>query len=120
MWRELDLAVTEEELQANVEALARLLGWRTLHIRPARTKHGWVTPVSGDGEGFPDLLALRDERQVVAELKTETGRLSRKQRAWLEAFRNVGAEVYVWRPRHWRSGEIEAVLRGEHDGRARL
>lgn len=110
--RALDRAVSEAELQANVLELARLLGWRTFHARPARTQDGWVTPVAGDGKGFPDVLALRGERLVVAELKTEAGRLEPEQRAWLDAFRAAGAAVYVWRPRHWRSGEIEDVLRG--------
>jgi hypothetical protein len=102
--------VTEAELQASVLELAEYLGWLRAHFRPAMTKHGWRTPVAGDGKGFPDLVLLR-ERLVVAELKGDRGSVRPEQRRWLEAFARAGIEVYVWTPSEWQDGVIECVLR---------
>src|SRR5215813_9770420 len=49
----------------------------TLNVEPgtlaAEAATGWRTAVSGDGAGFPDLLLVRAERLVVAELKVGRG-----------------------------------------------
>lgn len=88
-----------------------MLGWKTLHLRPAMNRSGnWRTPVAGDGAGFPDLLLARD-RIVCAELKSERGRVRVEQAEWLRALKRAGAEVHLWRPEHWVDGTIEAVLR---------
>lgn len=104
--------MTEAELEAGVIELARLLGWRCAHFRAARTLHGWRTPVTADGAGFPDLLALKDGRILAAELKSTRGRVSSEQAGWLEAFERAGGSCHVWRPADWTSGAIEGVLRG--------
>lgn len=88
----------EKDWQKQVIDLARILKWRVAHFRPAMTKHGWVTPVAADGKGFPDLLLTRDDRLVVAELKSDTGKLAVDQTIWLAAFEAAGAETYIWRP----------------------
>jgi len=46
---------------------------------------------------------------VIAELKSETGKLSSVQRDWIAALELAKAEVYVWRPSDWP--QVEAVLR---------
>jgi hypothetical protein len=103
--------LTEARLQAAVIDLAHLFGYRIAHFRPARTADGgWRTAVQGDGEGFPDCFMVRAGRAIAAELKSERGRLTPAQAAWLEAMAAAGVEVYVWRPSHWRSGQVEAVL----------
>ena len=91
------LSVSEAEWQRDVIDLARTLGWRIAHFRPALTKHGWRTPVAADGAGFPDLILVRD-RVIAAELKSRTGKTSAEQDAWLAAFAAAGAEAHVWRP----------------------
>jgi Holliday junction resolvase len=103
--------MSETELLQVVLETASLFRWRTLHLRPARTAAGWRTAVSGDGAGFPDVLAVRGDRIIAAELKSNRGRLTDLQEAWLEALRPV-ADVFVWRPESWLSGEIQRVLRG--------
>jgi hypothetical protein len=102
-------ALTEKDWMRQVVDLARLLGWRVAHFRPAMTKHGWVTPVAADGKGFPDLLCTRRGRLLVAELKSDSGKIAPEQEVWLEAFRAAGAEVFVWRPAD--ADEVLGILR---------
>jgi len=93
--------ISEEEFQAAVEDLARRNGWLVYHTRDSRKSK----------EGFPDVVALRAGRQVVAELKVGDNRPTAAQETWLEAWRLVpGAEVFVWRPTDWTT--IEATLGG--------
>jgi hypothetical protein len=89
---------TEAEFQDQIIELAHLFGWRVAHFRPAQTRRGWRTPVSADGQGFPDLLMTRRNRCIAAELKSAGGKVSADQTAWLEAFGAAGIEDHVWRP----------------------
>jgi hypothetical protein len=74
------------------------------------TKNGtWVTAVQGDGEGFPDLIMLRHNRRIMAELKAAKGKVTPKQEAWLESAKQADIEVYVWRPSDIET--IEKILR---------
>ena len=103
-------APDEAAWQAQVIALAHLFGWRVAHFRPARTVHGWRTPVAADGAGFPDLV-LVGPRVIFAELKSQRGRVSAAQRAWLDALSEAGVEAYLWRPSQF--DEVADVLRPE-------
>jgi len=103
--------MTERDLQAWVIVLARLLGWRVAHFRPARTAHGWRTPVAGDGAGFPDLVLVGHGRVLFRELKAGRGRLRPEQEAWLSALRSSGADAEVWTEADWIRGAVEADLR---------
>jgi hypothetical protein len=100
--------LTEADFTAQVLAFARLHGWLTAHFRPARTKTGWRTAVSGQGKGFPDVILAR-ERIVVAELKIGRNKVTPEQQQWLSAFRAAGVEAFVWTEQSWP--EIESVLR---------
>lgn len=91
----LDLAELEEDFTDWVVAAAMRLGWMVCHVRPARTAHGYRTPVQGH-KGLPDVVLARAGVVVLAELKSETGRLSPDQRRWLAALGGYGT---VWRPR---------------------
>ncbi len=67
------------------------------------------------GAGFPDEIIVLPHtgRLIVAELKSEKGRVTKEQQRWLDAFATIaGAEVHVWRPQHLLSGEIEKTLKG--------
>ena len=91
--------LTEADFLRQVIELAHLLGWRVAHFRPALTARGWRTPVQGDGAGFPDLILVRRERAIAAELKREIGgHVSDDQRLWLAALDAAGLETAVWRP----------------------
>ena len=102
--------MTENDLLTGVLDIARLTGWRTVHFRPGRTAHGWRTSVQGDGKGFLDVLALRGDRIIVAELKSARGRLTAEQGDWLAAWRATGADVHIWTPADYPDA-IAAVLR---------
>ena len=108
------VVMSEAELQAAVIDLAHLLGYRVHHSRPARMKDGsWRTPIAGDA-GFPDLVLARSGTIIFAELKSESGRLTPEQDAWMDALRGDNGVIRaVWRPRYWLNGVIEQTLRGE-------
>jgi hypothetical protein len=105
------LPITEAQLQSAVIELARTLGWKVAHFRPALTGKGWRTAVSGDGVGFPDLVMVRGKRLLFVELKSAAGKLSGEQAAWICALDHANAEVLIWRPADWWDGTVEAVLR---------
>lgn len=98
---------TENDFQSQIIELARILGWKIAHFRPARTKTGWRTAVAGDGSGFPDCCIVKPPRVIFAELKSNKGKLSAFQEHWLNLLKQCpGVEVYLWRP-----DDIEDVAR---------
>ena len=103
--------MSERELQDAIIELAKLLGWRCMHQRPARTIDSWRTSIIGHA-GFPDLVLLRPPRLVFAELKSKKGRVDFDQATWLNGLNEVkGVEQYLWRPADWELGTVEEVLR---------
>jgi len=108
------LAISEKAFSQQVVDLAQVLGWRIAHFRPARTAKGWRTPVSADGAGFPDLVMVRGDRLIFAELKSEKGRLMLAQQEWLDLLAGTGkAEVFLWRPSDFE--EIVEILQEVKD-----
>ncbi len=113
--------ITEAEFLRQVIELAQLRGFRVAHFRPARTAHGWRTAVAGDGKGFPDLVLVRDDRLIFAELKAGRGKCTEEQDAWLRALAAVawGPDMPAGRIRvcEWHAdsdsdwAQIERVLR---------
>ncbi len=119
--------LTEAAFQTSVVGLLRVYGWPHIYHAPA----GGHAPARAggrrvaleqlpEGRGFPDLLAVKGPRILVAELKTDKGRIGPGQVEWLEAFELVAAaiaalipadlgggyappivEAYLWRPRDW-------------------
>jgi len=95
-------AMTEAELQARIKELALCLGWMYYHTRDSRRSD----------LGFPDLVLVRDENVIIAELKREKGRLTAAQETWGAALSNCKTvDYYLWRPAHWYAGAIEEALR---------
>lgn len=95
-WRtKADHELTEADWQSKVLYLAGLLRWQHFHPRVMRGSHG----------GWPDLALWHPGRGefLLAELKTETGRLRRDQERVIAELRSCGLEVHVWRPRDWRA-----------------
>lgn len=92
--------VTEKDFQGEVLRAARLLGWRCYHTLDSR----------GSAAGFPDVVAVRGSRLVMAELKRQKGTVSDAQQAWLDDLAKVATlETFLWRPTDWP--QVEEVLR---------
>lgn len=108
--------MTERQLQDGIVELARILGWLAYHTHDSRRSQ----------PGFPDLVLVRGERLIFAELKSENGRVSPAQKVWLGALEHVAGEVerstddrrsrpgrvevYLWRPADWPD-TVTQVLR---------
>ena len=89
----------EARFQSAVIALATLRGWKHYHTYDSRRSVA----------GFPDLVLVRREQLIFAELKAnDNSHPSAEQTEWLEALRRTGScEVFVWRPSDWdRIAEI--------------
>jgi len=99
-------ALTEKQFMAQVVDLAQLYRWKTFHaFLSIHSPAGW-----------PDLALCRVDkhtgaaRLVVAELKSEKGKVSDAQWMWLDLLSRVpGVETYIWRPAD--TDEIVKVLR---------
>ena len=91
-----------KDLQPAVRKMAKLLGWEFYHTHDSRKSEA----------GFPDVVLVRNRRLIFAELKRQKGRTSEDQIKWLNKLSQCeGVEVYVWRPSHYFSGEIEKILK---------
>ncbi len=102
------LPMSEADLQRVVTDAATALGWHWVHFRPARTAHGWSTPVSGPlGAGFPDLFLARprDGRLLALELKSAKGSPSVDQLAVHAVLIAAGLDVRIVRP-----SDVDTIL----------
>jgi hypothetical protein len=90
-------AQTERQFQEAIIQYAELQGWLVYHTFDSRRS----------AAGFPDLVMVRDDDLVFAELKTEKGRVSAAQRRWLDAL-IYPAHACLWRPSDWPT--IERIL----------
>ena len=108
----MDRATSERDWMNTVIEYARTKSWCVAHFRsvPIQTRSGvhYATPVQADGGGFPDLILVRGGRVIAAELKSEKGKLSPEQQAWLDAFDEALVEDYCWRPSDWPT--VQKVL----------
>lgn len=113
-------AMLEKELQREVIALARSLGYMVKAEKDNRRqviKDGRKILVGDEqGAGFPDLCMAGRGRFLFIELKTQAGTVTEKQAEWLERLSEAakvcpGTAVYLWRPSHWFDGTIERELR---------
>lgn len=94
---------------------ARLKNWKVAHHHDSRRQvRPGVLVGDSDAAGLPDLLLVREDRLIFAELKREKGKLSDTQAEWLSILGGVEdatehVEVWTWRPSDWPV--IEEVLR---------
>lgn len=92
--------MNEADFQRAVIEMAQWRKWRVAHYRPARTDRGWRTPLEGH-PGAPDLILARDGQVLLAELKSDSGRVTSDQNLWLDA---AGPHGRLWRP-----GDLPAI-----------
>lgn len=95
--------VTHKALMRDVLEAAKAQGWEPGYF----THNSEHSPA-----GFPDLVIVHRKRQRVlfAELKTEGDQLRPAQRKWRDDLLEVGAEWYLWRPRHLANGTVDEIL----------
>ena len=95
------LALTEKEFQAQLVDLAKTLGFRCYHPwLSIRSERGW-----------PDLALFKPGRFLLAELKTDKGKVSDRQTEMLADLKAAGVEVHLWRPADFDA--IVEVLRSD-------
>lgn len=100
--------MSEKEFQRRILLYAKAHGWLVHHARPAKTGKGWRTPIQGD-EGFPDLVLAKFGAVIFAELKSETGKTTANQEAWLDALApRLGEAPIVCK---WRPSDLPAIER---------
>lgn len=87
----LDVVMSEREWQDLVVQYARLHKWWVFHPYDSRKS----------APGWPDLVLLRPPRIVVAELKSERGKVSAAQERVLALLDECGVDARVWRPSDW-------------------
>ena len=92
--------MTEKQLQDAVIDLAKWNGWRYYHTYDSRKSV----------VGFPDLVLVRGERLIFAEVKSDGGKATQEQLNWLGDLHKTAAEVYLWWPKDFTMGRIEKVL----------
>lgn len=90
--------IRESDWQRTVLDLAEIGGWRAHHALPA-TRNGRIATHQLGAPGFPDLVLVHPWRGLLfLELKSERGRVSEAQDAWITDLAAAGADVRVWRP----------------------
>lgn len=93
-------SMSEADLQAAVTALCRWMGLMAYHTHDSRRSE----------PGFPDLVIAGANGQLFRELKTERGRVSKPQEAWLARLAEGKADAAVWRPSDWLQGRVQREL----------
>ena len=102
----------ERDFQDQIIQLAELCGWWVYHNARARGNLRSHTSV-----GFPDLVLVRnqptgtDHDLMFWEIKTDKGRSTGRQIAWMQAINGAGGVAYEVRPSDWEW--IEMILKGE-------
>jgi hypothetical protein len=114
--------MAESTLTSAVLRAFKHAGWLTMHMHSSRHAHYLAST-----KGFPDILALRGNRLVIAELKGRNaegyvGTPEPRQRVWLKAWQDFaesarpffaassgGVEVYVWGPDNLSNGDVDKV-----------
>jgi hypothetical protein len=92
-------AMPEKQFMQRIVSFARARGWLVFHTYDSRRS----------APGFPDLVLVRRGRLIMAEIKTQTGRLTRAQQEWLQALGECSnVEAMIWRPSDWI--QIQKVL----------
>lgn len=83
---------SEKQFQAAVVRLAKLHKWAVYHTWNSRKSD----------PGFPDLVLVRRGTLIFAELKRQTGRVTREQAEWFGLFDEVeGVHARLWYPSMW-------------------
>lgn len=103
-WQPIADAMTEDALESNVRALVKDLGLLGFHV--------WRQHARRAASGFPDWCISGPGGHIFRELKTETGKVTEAQQAWLDTLTAGGADARVWRPTQLLDGTVARELAG--------
>jgi hypothetical protein len=106
--------ITEASWQQCVIEIALRHGWRLHCVPDALYRRSFAVSHYGASQGhkgWPDLVLCKSGRLIVAELKSQTGRVRPEQQVWLDDLAACGVEVKIWRPSDY--DEIVATLTEE-------
>lgn len=95
------ITMTEAQLQTSIVALCRTHRLHVFHMHDSRRS---------TGVGFPDLVISGPGGTIFRELKNDVLQPTSEQMTWLGTLAEGGADAALWRPIHWRSGEIAVTL----------
>jgi hypothetical protein len=101
--------MTEAEFTDSILKWAKVYGWRRFHVRGNTRRL-----IQGD-VGFPDLVLLKGDRLIFAELKVAKNKPTPEQAGWLSALSKLTTprltndevqyrteiEVHLWHPEQW-------------------
>jgi len=99
---------SEKAFDAQVVDLIKRFGWRWVgfHKLPVNIagpggQKRFLTPIRGDGKGWPDLFLLHPRwgRIMWIELKASDGRPAPDQLVWLYLLEDLGMEAHLLYPR---------------------
>lgn len=94
-------SMTERQFQQQIEQLCLYRGLTYYHTYDSRRSQ----------PGFPDLVIVGSKGILFREIKTETGRISKMQKHWLDILAMAGSDAAVWRPSDLISGRIQDELK---------
>ena len=103
------IKISEKDFMRQVKDLAKVFHWRVYH--PFLSK--WSE------RGFPDLSMVKEfgnnqAIMVMAELKSDKGKLTEAQKEWLDLLSKVeGVYTFVWYPHQF--DDIVLILSGTPD-----
>ena len=98
------LSISEAQLQSTVVEILEWQGWLTYHTHDSRRSD----------PGFPDLVAVKGNRLMFLEFKSQKGKISDEQIEWLSRLSQAHGEVYLVRP-----SSMDAFLKaagGDYEG----
>lgn len=100
----------EDKFLKQILEYAKIRGWRSAHFRPGMMANGrWITAGLGQTKGFPDIILVRSDRLIFAEVKTDAGEMSDTQLDWMESLSQTRlCECYLWTPSRWQ--RIQEIL----------
>ncbi len=94
-------AMSEDEFQAQIVALAEATNWLCYHTHDSRRSQ----------PGFPDLVLVRGSAVLFLEVKAEKGKLSPAQLEWMVGLKQAQyVHAATVRPSDW--DEVERLLTG--------
>ncbi len=94
---------TEDDLLLGICHALDLGGWRWRHERRSDRALVMGSP------GWPDLIAVRDGRLLVLELKAERGVVTTDQQLWIDELRGAGIDARVIRPADYDALLVELL-----------